>query len=85
MFRSDREQQICEEVGSHRIMVLRFVAFRRTKYLSNDEERKQIEGVLMEKVKHEYRESVNGVFTWKRLFMELSLIGELSFLFIKYL
>ena len=66
-------------------MGLRFVAFRRTKYLSNDEERKQIEGVLMEKVEHEYRESVNGVFTWKRLFMELSLIGQLSFLFIKYL
>ena len=79
MFRSDRKQQICKEVGRHRIMVLRFVPFRRAKYLSNDEERKQIEGVLMEKVEQEYRESVNGVFTWKRLFIELSLIGEHSF------
>ena len=79
MFRSDRKQQICKEVGRHIIMVLRFVPFRRAKYLSNDEERKQIEGVLMEKVEQEYRESVNGVFTWKRLFIELSLIGEHSF------
>ena len=38
----------------------------------------------MEKVEHDYRESINGSFTWKRLFMELSLIGELSFLFTIY-
>ena len=34
----------------------------------------------MEKVEHEYRESINVAFTWKRLFLELFLIGERSIL-----
>ena len=55
-----------------------FISSRRAKYLSDDKERNLIEGVLMEKVEQEYRESMNVAFTWKRLFLEMFLIGERS-------
>ena len=80
VFRSNRKQQICKEVRSWTENItttfLQFVSSRRAKYLRNDEERTLIEGVLMEKVEQEYRKSINVSFSWKRLFMELSLIGE---------
>ena len=80
VFRSNRKQQICKEVivnwKYHYTTLLQFVWSRRAKYLRNDEERTLIEGVLMEKVEQEYRKSINVSFSWKRLFMELSLIGE---------
>ena len=60
------------------LVVAIFFLSRRAKYLSDDKERNLIEGVLMEKVEQEYRESMNVAFTWKRLFLEMFLIGERS-------
>ena len=59
-------------------LVVAIFLSRRAKYLSDDKERNLIEGVLMEKVEQEYRESMNVAFTWKRLFLEMFLIGERS-------
>jgi len=51
-------------------------AKRREKYLIRDKEKRIIEGVLRDKVEQDYRSTFEVPFTWKRLFMEIFLIGN---------
>ena len=48
--------------------------------MSRDTERRTIEEFLKEKVEKNYRDNLNVPFTWKRLAMEMFLIGIEIFL-----
>ena len=44
--------------------------------MNRDNEKKCLETVLKEKVENDYKEKMNVNFTWKRLFLEVFLIGK---------